>query len=72
MADDANAARSAAAQLLALAVQAAYQRSRRGFSARTAAKEIGITASTLRRVEQGKPCSTDTAIKIFQWIGALP
>lgn len=35
---------------------------------RTVAKEIGISAATLMRIEHGRECDASTLMKILQWM----
>jgi transcriptional regulator with XRE-family HTH domain len=37
-------------------------------SVRDVAKEVGVSAATFHRVEQGKPCDSDTLATIFMWL----
>ena len=43
-------------------------RSVRGETLRDAAKSIGVSFATLSRLESGKPCNLDTAIRVLKWI----
>lgn len=42
------------------------------YSRREAARQIGVSASTLTRLAQGRRPGVDNAIKIGTWIGPLP
>ena len=44
----------------------------RGKSVRAAAREIGVTHTTLMRVEEGGTVDLDTLIKICGWLGVQP
>lgn len=35
---------------------------------RELAKQLGISAATLSRIEQGKQCDATTLMKIFNWL----
>jgi len=39
---------------------------------KTAATEIGVTASSLCRLEAGTPVSADTLMRVFLWLGESP
>jgi transcriptional regulator with XRE-family HTH domain len=45
------------------------RRERRQLSLREAAAEIGISHTTLARVEQGSTCSIENLIRILEWLG---
>ena len=42
-------------------------RQERGMSIRDVVAEVGSSAATLQRVEQGKPCSTDVYLTLCDW-----
>lgn len=39
---------------------------------REAAKEIGVSASTISRIENGKTCEIESFLKICEWMGMFP
>ena len=53
-----------------LSVKVKLQRGNRGI--REAAKEIGISAATLSRIEQGKQPDISTFGKVCKWLGIDP
>ena len=40
----------------------------REIGVRDLGKEIGVSAATISRIEQGKPCDGRTFVKIFNWL----
>lgn len=55
---------------IALAIQS-YRKSYR-YSVRVLAREIGISAATLNRIEQGNACDGATMLKIINWLWSEP
>lgn len=58
--------------LEALPHEVAAERKRRGLSMRPAARQIGITLTTLARIESGHDTSTRQLMKIFTWLEEPP
>ena len=54
--------------LSTLPARLAATREKRGVGERTAAAQIGIHRSTLRRVEAGEEATTSVLIKILEWL----
>lgn len=55
---------------IALAIQS-YRKSYR-YSVRVLAREIGISAATLNRIEHGNACDGATMLKIINWLWSEP
>jgi transcriptional regulator with XRE-family HTH domain len=58
--------------LEALPHEVTAERKRRGLSMRPAARQIGVTLSTLERIESGQNTSTRQLMKIFTWLEEPP
>lgn len=48
-------------------VIAGYRKAER-YGVREIAKEIGVSAATLNRIENGNPCNSDQLAKIMVWL----
>ena len=56
-----------------LATRVKRRRSERGYNIRQAAEEIGISPATLCRIENRKPATADSFLKVEAWMqGVIP
>lgn len=46
-------------------------RARSGMSLRAVASEIGVTWSTIRRIERGQGCQSEVAVKLLGWLDRM-
>ena len=58
--------------LSSLALLLREARRARGLSMRAAAKEIGVSFSTVHRIENGDDCVLSNAVAVFRWLNHSP